>query len=163
MTAPTASDIGETVLPRSVWLGVLRETTVEVFSIMVGAAIVIPETDDCQVVPYLTAVIGITGVLKATFTLRCSDQSATKVAAQMLGVSKDEAAAQKCDAIGEVCNMVAGHFKLKIGHGGTSELTVPSVIIGGNYRIHSESPEERLEFPMMYEGEPVWLALDICK
>ena len=81
----------------------------------------------------------------------------------MLGVSTEEAAAQKSDAIGEICNMVAGHSKLKIGYGGGSELTVPSVIIGRDYRVYSRATEERLEFAVMYEGEPVWLALDIRK
>jgi len=163
MTAPTTSENIEIVMPRSAWLGVLRETTVEVFSIMAGAAVTAPETDDCQIVAYVTGVVSITGALHATFTLRCSDHSATKVASQMLGVSMDEAAAQKGDAIGEICNMIVGHFKLKIGHGGTCEMTIPSVIVGGNYRIHSEAPEQRLQFPMIYEGEPMWFALDIRK
>jgi chemotaxis protein CheX len=151
----------ETMKPRSEWLGVLREATAEVFSMMVGADLVAPESADCPVCAYATGVIGITGAVSAIFTLRCSDESASKVASQMLGISIDEASAQKFDAIGEICNMIAGHFKLKIGCGDTCLLTVPSVITGGSYRIHSLAAGDRLEFPMLYEGEPVWLALDI--
>ncbi len=163
MAAPTTSNSGEIATPRSDWLAVLRDTTTEVFSIMVGASVVDADAADCPVIAHVTGVIGITGDVRAIFTLRCSDQSATKVASQMLGVSTEEAAAQKCDAIGEICNMVAGHFKLKIGYGGGCELTVPSVIIGRDYRVYSRAAEERLEFAVMYEGEPLWLALDIRK
>jgi len=130
---------------------------------MVGASVVYEETVDCSVIAHVTGVIGITGAIKAIFILRCSDQSATKVASQMLGVSMEEAGAQKSDAIGEICNMVAGHFKLKIGYGGSCELTVPSVIVGSDYRVYSRAAKERLEFAVMYEGEPIWLALDIRK
>jgi chemotaxis protein CheX len=163
MAAPKTSNPGEIATPRSDWLAVLRDTTREVFSIMVGASVVDAETAGCPVIAHVTGVIGITGAMRAIFTLYCSYQSATKVASQMLGVSAEEAASQKTDAIGEICNMVAGHFKLKIGYGGGCELTIPSVIIGRDYQVYSRAAEERLEFAVMYEGEPVWLALDIRK
>jgi chemotaxis protein CheX len=162
-TAVRAGSDGKSVAPRSEWLGILRDATAEVFSMMVGSTVVTPETADCPVSAYITGVIGITGAVSAILTVRCSDASATKVASQMLGVSTEEAAAQKSDAIGEICNIVAGHFKLKIGCGDTCMLTVPSVITGGNYRIHSLAAGQRLEFPLLYEGEPMWLALDIRK
>ncbi len=150
-------------MPRSEWRNTLLDTTVEIFSTMAGANVSEPASPDYPVLAYVTGVVGITGIMTANFTLRCSDRSAILVTSQMLGTSIEEAAAQKCDAIGEVCNMVAGHFKLKIGYGGTCDLTLPSVIVGSNYRISSRAPEERLEFPVIYEGEPVWLTLDIRK
>jgi CheY-specific phosphatase CheX len=94
MTVPATSNTGETVAPRSAWLGVLRDTTVEIFSLMVGADVAIPEPGSCAMVAYVTGVIGITGAVQATFTLRCSDQSANKAAAQMLGSSLEEAVTQ---------------------------------------------------------------------
>ncbi len=174
MTAPEAADgheagrepvgntLGEPVAPRSEWLAALCDATAEVFSMMVGAAIVAPAAanGDCPVLAHVTGVIGITGAISAIFTLRCSDAAATRIASQMLGISMEESAAQKFDAVGEVCNMVAGHFKHKIGYADKCMLTVPTVVIGGNYRIHSRAGQ-RLECPVIYEGEPVWLALDI--
>lgn len=154
--------MGEIEAPRSAWLGALCDATSEVFSMMVGATLVAPATGDCPVLAHVTGVIGITGAVSAIFTLRCSDAAATKVASQMLGISMEESAAQKFDAVGEVCNMVAGNFKHKIRYADKCMLTVPTVVIGGNYRIHSRAGQ-RLECPLMYEGEPVWLALDIRK
>jgi chemotaxis protein CheX len=161
MTAPPAADNGEIVTPRSAWFEVLRATTAEVFSMMVGGAIVTPAAADSPVVANVTGVVGIAGAVGAIFSLRCSVTSATKIASQMLGVSLEEAAEQRCDAIGEICNIVAGYFKAKIGYGDKCMLTVPTVIVGGDYRIHSLAAEERLEFPVNYEGEPVWIALEI--
>ena len=130
---------------------------------MVGAAIVAPAAadGDCPVLAHVTGVIGIAGAMRAIFTLRCSDAAATRIASQMLGISMEEAAAQKSDAIGEVCNMVAGHFKHKIGFGDRCTLTIPTVVIGGNYSIHCLGNGERLECPGHYEGETVLVALDI--
>jgi chemotaxis protein CheX len=153
--------MGETVMLRSEWLTGLRDAAGEVFSMMLGAAVdPVPNPDDCPVLARVTGVVGITGAVNAIFTLRCSDAAATRLAAQMLGLSAEESAAQKFDALGEVCNMVAGNFKHKIGHGPTCMLTVPTVVMGGNYCIHSLA-SQRMECPVMYEGEPLWLALDI--
>jgi len=93
--------------------------------------------------------------VRAIFSLRCSESSATKIASQMLAISSDEAAAQKLDAIGEVCNIVAGHFKHKIGYGDQCTLTVPTVIIG------CLAARDCLEFPATYDSETVGVALDI--
>ena len=79
----------------------------------------------------------------------------------MLAISVSEAAGQMSDAIGEVCNMIAGHFKHKIGYGDSCSLTVPTVVAGGNYVIHCLEKGERLEFPVTYEGETVLVTLDI--
>ena len=170
MTAPKADNggivdevAGETLAPRSAWLGSLCEATTEVFSMMVGATVVAPAPGGCSVLAHVTGVIGvigITGAVTAIFTLRCSDAAATRVASQMLGISMEESAAQKFDAVGEICNMVAGNFKHKIGYADKCMLTVPTVVMGGNYRIHSRAGQ-RMECPVIYEGESVWLALDI--
>ncbi len=146
---------------RSKWLSALCDAAGEVFSMMLGATIgPVPSPADCPVLARVTGVIGITGAVNAIFTLRCSDAAATRLAAQMLGLSAEESVDQKFDALGEVCNMVAGNFKHKIGHGDTCMLTVPTVVMGGHYCIHSLAGH-RMECPVMYEGEPLWLALDI--
>lgn len=157
MTEPKSADV---VAPRSEWLPALRGAAAEVFSMMVGATLDVSDATVPPVVAHVTGVIGITGAINAIFTLRCSDAAATSVASKMLGLSTEESAAQKFDAIGEVCNMIAGHFKHTIGYGDKCMLTVPTVVIGANYRIHSLAGE-RLECSAMYEGEPVGLALDI--
>jgi CheY-specific phosphatase CheX len=159
------------VTPRAAWWGVLRDATMEVFSTMVNVNVTVPkaqddlilvaEPKDATVLAYVTGMIGMAGALRAIFSLRCAEHVATQIAAQMLGMTPEEAAAQRSDAIGEVCNMIAGHFKHKIGYGDNCTLTVPTVVMGGHYNIYCLAAGERIEFPVTYEGEAVLVTLDI--
>jgi chemotaxis protein CheX len=149
------------VFPRSAWPDILRETAVEVFLTMVGITIEIPGNNDLAVLSQVTGMVGIAGPLSATFSLRCSLRSATMIASQMLGVPAEEAAEQKCDAVGEICNIVAGYFKAKIGLGDKCMLSVPTVLAGTDYQVRSRKEDVRLELPLLYEREPLWIALDI--
>ena len=65
------------------------------------------------------------------------------------------------DAVGEICNMVAGNFKNKIsGMGDGCMLSVPTVITGGDYSVHS-MVNENIHVTLLFEGEPVVLSLEI--
>ena len=47
------------------------------------------------------------------------------------------------DALGEICNMVAGNFKNKVsGLGNGCMLSVPTVITGRDYHCHSLGERE---------------------
>jgi chemotaxis protein CheX len=151
------------VAPATKWPEILATSAIEVFSMMVGSTVTLPEREGLPVQANITGMVGIAGAFSAVFSLRCSTQSATKMASQMLGVPVDDAAAQLGDAVGEVCNIVAGDFKSKIGLGDKCMLSVPSVVSGRNYQLHSAHASERLEVPLLYEGEPIWIALDIRK
>ena len=78
----------------------------------------------------------------------------------MPGASREEAATQRCDAGGEVRNRVAGYFKAKIGLGDACMLSVSPRVAGKDSKIRSPGKDERMELPLVYEGEPIWLALD---
>ena len=159
------------VAPRSAWWELLRTATVEVFSTMMGATLFLPQAPensaielnpaDCVVLAQITGMIGIAGTVRAILSLRCSERSATKIAAKMLGIAEDQADPQKADAIGEVCNMIAGHFKHIIGVSGECTLSVPTVVMGAHYAIHCLEEGERLEFPATFEGETLAVTLDI--
>src|SRR5271168_2544469 len=117
MSSPQIASKAVAVTPRSDWPATLRETTIEVFTTMVGSAVTTPEKEVIPAHFEVTGMIGIAGSLSAILTMRCSALSAALIVSQMLGVSVDEAASLKCDAIGEICNMLAGYFKAKIGMG----------------------------------------------
>ena len=161
----------EAVAPRSAWWELLRDASVEVFSTMVGIALVLPEVPEGSavelnpagsvVLAQVTGMVGIAGTVRAILSLRCSERTATKIAAQMLGIPEEEAGQQKADAIGEVCNMIAGHFKHIIGVSGECTLSVPTVVMGAHYAIHCLEAGERLEFPAVFEGETLSITLDI--
>jgi chemotaxis protein CheX len=161
MGATPKTSLAGDVAPRNQWPSILRDTAVEVFFMMVGIPVLVPEEGDHLVISEVTGMVGIAGPLSATFTLRCSFDTAARIAAQMLAIPIEQAEAQKCDAIGEVCNMVAGSFKEKIGLGGKCMLSVPTVLTGRDYQIRSRSVYVRVELPLIYEKEPIWIALDI--
>jgi CheY-specific phosphatase CheX len=153
------------VAPPASWPTIFRQATAEVFFMMAGVEVT-PFTDTPQAaenVPaaFVTGTVGIAGALSAIFRLRCSSQCATAIASRMLGVSPECASPHQCDAIGEICNIAAGHFKAKIGLEDKCMLSVPTVITGGNYQFCSASARQKLELSLLCEAEPVWITLEI--
>jgi len=129
---------------------------------MLSATVTVTETSAPAQVN-VTGVVGIGGAVRAVLSMRCSLNSSIEMAAKMLGVPVAEAESQRCDAVGEICNILAGDFKKRIGLGDKCVLSIPTVIAGGDYRIHSVLADERLELSLVFEGEPIWIALEIRK
>jgi len=152
------------VLPRTEWRRVLEETAVEVFSVMVGVAVA-PADHGSPSAMQITGVVGIAGAIRANFILRCSTASAIKLASQMLGIEPDAPDAQTaaCDALGEICNIVAGYFKAKIGLGDACMLSVPTIITGQDYRFCSRDSYERMELSLLFEGETLAATLEVAQ
>jgi len=66
------------------------------------------------------------------------------------------------DALGEMCNMAAGNFKAKInGMADACMLSIPTVVSGRDYQIHSLAAGERFEVAVTLEGLPIWVVLDL--
>ena len=148
------------IISRETWPTSLVEATTEVFSMMVGADVSTVE-NEIRVIAEVTGVVGIGGAFRGIFSLRCSTSSAIKIASQMLGIPPDQASAQRADAIGEICNIIAGHFKDKIGLGDKCMLTVPTVVEGKDYRIVRPGGEcRKIELAFRHMGEPFRVALE---
>jgi len=163
---PGLNDIEpSSVLPRTAWHGALTETAIEVFSIMVGVSVTASASDSPRVPAQMTGMVGIAGAIRANFILQCSAASSIKLASQMLGIAADDPNSQKaaCDALGEICNIVAGYFKARIGIGDACKLSVPTIIVGQDYKFYSGRTYERLELPLQYEGEILWTTLEIAQ
>src|SRR5689334_9795835 len=88
-------------IPIESWPMALQQAITEVFSMMVGAQIGVAENQRLAPDKQVCGVIGIGGAFTAVLRLRCGVIFARKLAAQMLGVSPEEALAQCSDAIGE--------------------------------------------------------------
>jgi chemotaxis protein CheX len=152
---------GDSQLQLKHWRAVLNEAAKEVFLMMVGAELSVPDAAP-PVVSEVAGMVGLAGELCGVLTVRCGKASARKIACQMLGVTEDEAAAQATDAVGEICNMVAGSFKAKIdGLEDKCMLSVPTVISGDNYELHSLASGERIELAVIFQGEPLWFSLEV--
>lgn len=154
-----------TVLPRAEWSTVLRETAIEVFATMAHATI---SPGDHAIQPperLITAIVGIAGALRANLSLRGQPKSAARLALQMIGIGEDDPDSQKAalDAFGEISNIVAGYFKAKIGLGDACKLSVPTLIAGRSYQFRSSGSFDRIEIFLLYDGEPLWLTLEVAR
>jgi len=143
------------------WRAVLGEAVKEVFSMMVGVAVTTPEADPSSAEADVTGMVGLAGELCGVLSVRCSKNGAARIASQMLGVPLTDAASHQSDAIGEICNMVAGSFKAKINLEDKCMLSVPTVITGEDYQLHSVAAGDRIELFFVYEGEPLWIGLEV--
>lgn len=142
------------------WDSLLETATREVFDIMLGTQLtMMPESDPSLV--DLIAMVGMAGRLRGVLSLRCRTDVAPRIVSKMLGVEISEFDDSARDAMGEICNMVAGNFKAKLaGVGEECLLSVPTVVIGDDYELHSLSGE-RIEVCLGFEGLPLWMVLDI--
>jgi chemotaxis protein CheX len=146
---------------RECWLATLQLAVREVFELMLACPLEAPSgtIEDSRL--DVTSMVGLAGQLSGVVTVRCSRHSAARMASRMLGVDMDHAGEEMWDAVGEVCNMVAGNFKNKInGLGDGCLLSVPTVITGGDYRRRSMVSNE-FQTVFLFEGEPVVFTVEV--
>jgi chemotaxis protein CheX len=106
--------------------------------------------------------VGLAGKICGILTFSCGARSATLMASKMLGLQATEGSREVLDAIGEICNMVAGNFKNKVaGLGEGCMLSVPTVITGKNYSLHSLADSAALEVRLLFEGMPFVISLRV--
>lgn len=119
-----------------------------------------PRDHDVEV----TAVVGIAGELCGVFKFSCGTMAARMLAARLLGVDEANAGDQQWDAIGEMCNMIGGNFKSKLpGIGERCMLSVPTIVVGSNYRLHTVAGKRKLEYRFAVAGAPLQIALELQK
>lgn len=93
----------------------------------------------------LMAVIGFGGVIGGACILRCSAQSALTIAGRMMNATFSELDTTVQDAMGELCNMVAGGWKGRVPElSSECRMSVPAVITGRDYQIRVHSPQFEL-------------------
>jgi chemotaxis protein CheX len=142
------------------WQHLMECATVEVFEMMANVRLVPEPSAGDEPRGALTAIVGMGGALCGMTMLRCSRANAAKVASKMLGLDSATDPNAISDALGELCNMVAGNFKAKIST--LAEhclLSVPTVITGDDYSMQTAEPVNRLMLAFSYEGELIWVSL----
>jgi chemotaxis protein CheX len=133
----------------------------EVFEIMLGCKVKPLRDSGAAIKGEFTAMIGLAGALCGLLTICCDSATAHQIAKGMLGDTAENED-QVSDALGEVCNMVAGNFKNKLA--GTDErcmLSVPSVVSGGEYTFHSLAEGNAIETTLLFQEFPVVVRLQL--
>lgn len=132
----------------------------EVFELMAGAHLEVNISSTEPPRGELTAMVGMAGALCGITTVRCSRATAAKFASSMLGGGSASNLPAAGDALGELCNMIAGNFKSKISTlADHCMLSVPTVITGEDYSLGTAAPTEGVTVSLTFEGEPIWVSL----
>jgi outer membrane protein OmpA-like peptidoglycan-associated protein len=92
------------------WLPVLELAVTEVFEIMLGCPVKPGANSEHKPNGEFTAMVGLAGALCGILTVGCDAKTAGLVAKSMLGDTA-ESEEQVADALGEICNMIAGNFE----------------------------------------------------
>jgi len=143
---------------------VLEAAAREVFQVMLGMPLKRIAADP-PVVADVTVMVGFSGHRRGVLGLHCQANTACRLATLLLGGAEtDEFDERVLDAVGEIANIVAGSFRGKFpGLGENCALSVPSVISGADYHLHSSTGGEHLEMSLSCDGSPIWLTLDLRK
>jgi chemotaxis protein CheX len=143
------------------WQPILELAVEEVFEIMLGCRVKAAPRCEHNSKGEFTAMIGLAGSLCGVLSVCCDAQTAKQLAKCMLGdiVNSED---QVSDALGEICNMVAGNFKNKLsGMDGRCMLSVPTVIRFGEYQFRSLANGDLLDVHVLFEGAPVAVRLEL--
>lgn len=142
----------------------LDATVEEVFQMMLGVSC---QREDAPLAPSqsesVTAVVGFGGLLSGACVFRSPSEVALKIATHMTGMEFAEVDDTVKDAIGEICNMLAGAWKGKVpelaAHCG---LSVPAVITGRDYNLHVQAPEFQLNHAYSFESAAGFAVTIVC-
>jgi chemotaxis protein CheX len=147
--------------PRQNWVPLLEMATREVFQLMLSSDLASASSMDESGMD-VTSMVGLAGQLCGVVMVRCQQKAAVLMASKMLGLPVEKVGPDFSDAIGEVCNMVAGNFKNKIsGLSNGCMLSPPSVITGSDYSLRSMADSPELQIRMLFENLPVFITLQI--
>jgi len=143
------------------WRPILGLAIEEVFEIMLGCPVEPVSGEAVVVRGDFTAMVGLAGALCGVLTVCCEATTARKIANAMLGDAADSEG-QVADALGEICNMITGNFKNKLaGRDERCLLSVPSVVSGGEYTLHSLADGNSIEIIVKLEECPVSVRLQL--
>lgn len=139
----------------------LELATREVFHLMLGSELA-TATSDAEPPHEVTSMVGMAGELCGVLSIRCEEKAAVLMTSRMLGVPPENAKSEMQDALGEICNMVAGNFKNKIaGLGDGCMLSPPTVISGSDYTTYSIADKPAIGVCLLFESMPIMILLEI--
>lgn len=140
-------------------------TVVEIFKLMFGYDI--QTVPDCDPAPPVcvqderTAIVGFSGSMRGSCQVRMSTCAARSIATAMLGGAPiDEDDDSINDALGELCNMLAGGWKNGVQElSSECALSPPTVISGSNYKVHTTKPSAKLSRTYRFDIHTLYLTL----
>lgn len=148
--------------PDAAWPTVLETASIEVFEMMAGVNLSPVSFPIQQPEGDITAMVGLAGALCAIISIRCSLPVASTLASLMLGSEAPSERSAVSDALGELCNMVAGNFKAKFKELEDScLLSLPTVIMGQDYNLQMLHSSQMIQIVFDHEGSSILISLAV--
>jgi chemotaxis protein CheX len=141
------------------------EAVAEVFGMMLGFNTEVLETTltnpDLEGAGAITVVVGFSGAMMGNCEIRMATSAARSITAAMLGEEvTDEEDGSMNDAVGELCNMLAGGWKRRIDTlRSDCSLSPPTVISGKDYKVHTRMSSVQLTRTYRFEDHLMQLTL----
>jgi hypothetical protein len=113
---------------------------------------------------YIDAHVGSLWTLGADAPTSSPENSCPRQARQLPIDGIDPIGSQEgaaADAVGQICNVVAGYFKARMGFGDKCGLSMPTAVSATNFRICSQREDFEIRLPSLYERELVLVSLAI--
>lgn len=143
------------------WVPLLEVAAREVFELMMGSRLSVAASARRANLD-VTSMVGLAGRLCGVLSVHCDGTTAALMASKMLHVVPEKVGPEVSDAIGEVCNMVAGNFKNKVpGLGDGCMLSPPTVITGSDYSLRSLGTSPIIQLGLMFEKRPLVISLQV--
>jgi len=141
---------------------ILVNTIQEVFSTMVMMEVqagTVVEGRGETMASNVTGMVGLAGDLRGMLAVHCPEDAAKAITGAMLGMEVEELGEDVKDAVGEIANMVAGGLKSGLGSNGrTTELAIPTTVIGESFRMSGMLGANRIYIP--FSGENCGFAVE---
>ncbi len=125
----------------------------EVFDTMLNLRMMNIPAGECvfEGQPQIASAVGFTGQLSGVVYLYTSARFAERITRGLIGLDLTEATTEEMvnDAMGEIANMVVGHFKSRLTDRGLPcVMTIPSIVRGSQFGIEavSQTEVERMGF-----------------
>lgn len=145
----------------------LVKATEEVFETMVfkklstGAPI---DGDALRPRSNVVGLVGFGGTLSGLVAFYSTKEAADEIAGSMLGMAAAEVNGEMPDAIGEVTNMIAGGFRLKLAERGeTLAISIPSVTIGSDFYTKYSTDVRRVMCPFKMDDKEICVELILTR
>jgi chemotaxis protein CheX len=107
-----------------------------------------------------SAIVGFSGPMRGSCQVRISSLAARSIASAMLGGAPIEEGDESIDdALGELCNMIAGGWKNGISTFSECTLSPPTVISGRNYKVHFHKPSMKIMRLYQFDVHTLYLTL----
>lgn len=145
----------------------LVESTSEVFSTMVFRKLeqTTPvEGSALRPKSNVVGIVGFGGSISGLIAFYSTLDAAQEIVGSMLGMEPEQVNGEMPDAIGEVTNMIAGGFRLRMAERGeTLAISIPSVTVGSDFYTRFASDVSRVMCPFKMDDKEVCVELILTR